>query len=43
MREGGLIHSNAMRLPLGPPHPMTRAGLLEIARGLDPLVLRWGK
>jgi 2-keto-3-deoxy-L-arabinonate dehydratase len=24
-------------------HPATRAELLDIARGLDPLVLRWGK
>ena len=43
MCEGGVIRSDAMRLPLGSPHPITRAGLLEIARGLDPLVLRWGK
>ena len=43
MREGGVIASDTMRLPLGPPHALTRRGLLEIARGLDPLVLRWGK
>jgi 4-hydroxy-tetrahydrodipicolinate synthase len=24
-------------------HPATRAGLIEIARGLDPVVLRWGR
>jgi 2-keto-3-deoxy-L-arabinonate dehydratase len=23
-------------------HPATRAGLIEIARRLDPVVLRWG-
>ena len=31
------------RHPLQPLHPDTRAGLIEIARRLDPLVLRWGK
>jgi 2-keto-3-deoxy-L-arabinonate dehydratase len=24
-------------------HPSTRAGLLKVARRLDPLVLSWGK
>jgi len=24
-------------------HPATRAGLLTVARRLDPVVLRWGK
>jgi 2-keto-3-deoxy-L-arabinonate dehydratase len=42
MREGGVIASDAVR-PLQPLHPATRAGLIEIARGLDPLVLRWGR
>ena len=31
------------RHPLTPLHPATRAGLIEIARRLDPLVLRWGR
>jgi 4-hydroxy-tetrahydrodipicolinate synthase len=43
MREGGVIGSEAVRHPLQPLHPTTRAGLIEIARRLDPLVLRWGK
>ena len=43
MMEGGVISSDAVRHPLEPLHPATRAGLLEIARELDPLVLRWGK
>ncbi len=42
MREGGVIRSEAVRHPLAPLHPATRDGLLEIARRLDPLVLRWG-
>jgi 2-keto-3-deoxy-L-arabinonate dehydratase len=43
MREGGVIGCEAVRHPLQPLHPSTRAGLIEIARRLDPLVLRWGK
>lgn len=43
MKEGGVIASEAGRHPLSPLHPATRAGLIEIARRLDPLVLRWGK
>jgi dihydrodipicolinate synthase/N-acetylneuraminate lyase len=43
MMEGGVIKSDAVRHPLEPLHPATRAGLLEIARELDPLVLRWGR
>jgi 4-hydroxy-tetrahydrodipicolinate synthase len=42
MKEGGVIGSEAVRHPLQKLHPMTRAGLIEIARQLDPLVLRWG-
>ncbi|MDB5370781.1 MAG: dihydrodipicolinate synthetase family protein [Roseomonas sp.] len=42
MREGGIIRSDAGRHPVMPLHPATRAGLLEIAARLDPLVLRWG-
>ena len=36
-----MIASDHVRHPLAPLHPATRAGLLEIARRLDPLVLRW--
>ncbi|SRR5450830_20433 len=43
MKEGGIIKSDAVRHPLAPMQPATRAGLIQIARRLDPLVLRWGK
>jgi len=43
MEEGGVIKSGALRHPLQPVHPAIRAGLIETARRLDPLVLRWGK
>lgn len=43
MQEGGVIACAAGRHPLTPIHQATRAGLIEIARRLDPLVLRWGK
>jgi 4-hydroxy-tetrahydrodipicolinate synthase len=43
MREGGVIASEAVRQPLQLLHPATRAELIELARELDPLVLRWGR
>ncbi len=43
MMEGGVIKSDAVRHPLEPLHPQTHAGLLELARQLNPLALRWGK
>ncbi|EWY40817.1 cytochrome C biogenesis protein CcdA [Skermanella stibiiresistens SB22] len=43
MKEGGVIAHETLRHPLPALHPATRAGLIEIARRLDPLVLRWGK
>ncbi|MEP6724047.1 MAG: dihydrodipicolinate synthase family protein [Variovorax sp.] len=43
MKEGGVIACEAPRHPLPPMHPDTRAGLLETARRLDPLVLRWAR
>lgn len=43
MHEGGVIGSDAVRAPLEPVHPATRASLLRIARRLDPLVLRWAR
>lgn len=43
MQEGGVIRSETTRHPVKPLHPATRAGLLKIARRVDPLVLRWGK
>ena len=43
MAEGGVIKSEAVRHPLEPLHPATRAGLLELARAVDPVALRWGR
>lgn len=43
MKEGGVIASEAVRHPQHPLHPASRAGLIEIAQELDPLVLRWAK
>jgi len=43
MQEGGVIKSEMVRHPLQKLHPKTRAGLIEIACQLDPVVLRWGK
>ena len=43
MAAGGVIGSEAVRHPLEPLHPATRAGLLELARELDPVALRWGR
>jgi 4-hydroxy-tetrahydrodipicolinate synthase len=43
MKEGGIIASEAGRHPLPALSPATRAGLMTVARRLDPLVLRWGR
>ena len=43
MKEGGIIACEAPRHPLPGMHPATRAGLLETARRLDPMVLRWNR
>jgi 4-hydroxy-tetrahydrodipicolinate synthase/2-keto-3-deoxy-L-arabinonate dehydratase len=43
MKEGGVIACEAPRDPLPAMHPDTRAGLIDTARRLDPLVLRWGR
>ncbi len=43
MKEAGIIRSEATRAPTAPLHPAIRAGLLEIARRLDPLILRYGR
>ena len=43
MKAGGVIASDAVRHPIPPLHPAAAAGLIEIARRLDPLVLRWGR
>ena len=43
MKEGGVIACEAPRQPLPAMHPATRQELIDIARRLDPLVLRWGR
>ena len=43
MKEGGVIACEAPRHPIMPLSPETRAGLMDVARRLDPMVLRWGK
>ena len=41
MAEGGVIACEAPRHPWPEMHPDVRAGLIETAKRLDPLVLRW--
>ncbi len=41
MKEGGIIASDATRLPFGPVPPQIRAGLIEHARRRKPLIMRW--
>lgn len=43
MKEGGVIRCDAPRHPFPEMTPEVRAGLLDAARRLDPLVLRWGR
>ncbi|WP_367847654.1 dihydrodipicolinate synthase family protein [Rhodoferax sp. WC2427] len=43
MAEGGVIACAAPRHPFPDMHPEVRKGLIETARRLDPLVLRWGR
>jgi len=43
MREGGVIASDAVRHPLAPLPEAQRAELIELARAVNPLALRWGK
>lgn len=42
MKEGGVIASEHVRHPTRGLHPETRAQLLELARDVEPLALRWG-
>jgi len=42
MKEGGVIACEAGRHPLMPLDPHARRLLIETARRLDALVLRWG-
>jgi len=41
MKEGGVIACDAPRHPFPAMNPAVRAGLLDAAKRLDPLVLRW--
>jgi dihydrodipicolinate synthase/N-acetylneuraminate lyase len=43
MKEGGIIASEATRHPIPPLHPAIRAGLIELGRRLDLLILRWSR
>lgn len=43
MVEGGVIASDACRHPIPAMHPDTRRMAIDLARRLDPVVLRWGK
>lgn len=43
MKEGGVIACDAGRHPFAPMSAAVRAGLLETARRLDPMVLRWAR
>jgi 2-keto-3-deoxy-L-arabinonate dehydratase len=43
MREGGIITSEAVRHPIVPLPPAIRAGLVELAQRLDPLILHWNR
>lgn len=43
MKEGGIIECDAPRHPFPNLHPAVRAGLIETARRLNPVVLRWGR
>ena len=43
MQAGGVIACDAPRHPFPALQPAVRVGLLEVARRLDPLVLRWGR
>lgn len=41
MKAGGVIACEAGRHPFPPMHPEVRAGILDAAKRLEPLVLRW--
>ena len=43
MKEGGVIACDAPRAPWPSLHPEVRRQLIDIARRLDPLVLRWAR
>ncbi|MGH7862848.1 MAG: dihydrodipicolinate synthase family protein [Candidatus Dormibacteraceae bacterium] len=43
LKEAGVIKSEAVRAPTAPLHPAIRAGLIELATRLDPLIMRYGR
>jgi 2-keto-3-deoxy-L-arabinonate dehydratase len=43
MVEGGVIRSEKTRHPVPALHPDTRSELIDMARRLDPLAIRWGR
>jgi dihydrodipicolinate synthase/N-acetylneuraminate lyase len=43
MKEGGVIACDAPRHPFSAMQPAVRAGLMDAARRLDPLVLHWAR
>ena len=43
MQEAGVIACERVRPPMPALHPATRAGLVELAHRLDPLVMRWAR
>ncbi len=43
MKEGGVIDCDLPRHPIPNMHPAIRAGLIETARRLEPMVLHWGR
>ena len=43
MAAGGVIRSDTMRHPQAPLPAPSKTGLIELARRLDAMVLRWGR
>ncbi len=43
LKEAGIIKSDAVRAPTAPLDPAIRAGLLEMARRLDPLIMHYNR
>jgi 2-keto-3-deoxy-L-arabinonate dehydratase len=43
MKEGNVIDCEAPRDPFRTLDSATRQGLIDIAKRLDPIVLRWGR
>ncbi|MCU0819909.1 MAG: dihydrodipicolinate synthase family protein [Beijerinckiaceae bacterium] len=43
MKAGGIIACDDVRHPISRPHPAAEAGLIELARDLDVMALRWAR